>query len=224
MNTAKQTTKIWRWIAVLTLLSAAATAQKIDWLVVPGQRVGPITAMTTRADLDALFGKENVRDGSYQGGDAPEAATVIFGSEPGTALAVTWDRERPAAIHVCFATQTGPCRWRTASGIRIGLPIRELNRLNGKAFQVAGFGEERGQVVSWRKGALEEDPAACGHLVVRFLPLAQVEGRDLTKDEASDLKVLQGDKPFSSTYLTVLELNPIVSGLTLEFAGPACTR
>jgi hypothetical protein len=79
-------------------------------------------------------------------------------------------------------------------------------------------------VVSWRKGALEEDPAACGHLVVRLLPIAQVEGRDLTKDEANNLKALKGDKPYSSTYLTVLDLNPIVSGLTLDFTGPICSN
>jgi len=221
----KRTTNIWRWLAIVALLASSAGAQqKIDWLVVPGLRVGPIMATTTRADLDVLFGKENVRDGSYEGGEAPEAATVIFGTETGAALAVTWDREHPAAIHVCFGTQTGPCRWRTASGIRIGLPIRELNRLNAKPFQLAGFAEERGQVVSWRKGALEEDPTACGHLVVRLLPAAQVEGRELTKDEANNLKSLKGDKPYSSTYLTVLDLNPIVSGMTLEFAGAACAK
>ena len=44
----------------VVLLADLASAQKIDWLIVPGQRVGPITASTTRAELDAMFGKENV--------------------------------------------------------------------------------------------------------------------------------------------------------------------
>lgn len=209
---------------VLALLAVAAAAQKNDWLIVPGQRVGPITASTTRAELNTLFGADNVHDGRFQGGDVPEAATVVYESDTSASLAITWDRERPASIHICFATETGPCRWRTASGIRIGLPIRELERINGKAFQVSGFNQERGQVVSWRKGTLEEDPNSCGHLMVRVNPAAQAAGQDLSRGESELLKQLQSDKPYSSTYLPLIELNTIVSGLELQFTGPSCGK
>lgn len=213
-------------LAVLTcaLLSTPAFAEKNDWLIVPGQRVGPITAATTRADLDALFGKENVQEQNLDVNEGPEVATVVFPGDPSAALAITWDRERPATIHICFSTQSGPCRWRTASGIRIGLPVRELQKLNEKAFQVAGYGSDgQGAVMSWRHGQLEEDPAACGHLVVRLTPAAQVEGRPMSKQESGLLKDLQGEKPYSSSNVSLLELNPIVSALTLEFVGPGCT-
>lgn len=207
------------------LLAGAAAAQKNDWLVVPGNRVGPITATTTRAELDTLFGKENVRDGSYEGGEAPESATVVFGSDSTGALAVTWNNERVSYVYICFQTKTGPCRWRTASGIRIGLPIRELERLNGKGFQMAGYGfEGQGAVTSWRKGALEQDEAGCGHLVVRLTPLAEIEGRAMSKDESNNMKLLQSDKKFSSGYVASLGLDPIVSGLTMEFTGPGCGK
>jgi len=213
-----------RWMMAVALLAAPMAAQKNDWLIVPGQRVGPITAAATRAELDALFGTEYVHDGSFEGGEVPEAATVIYPGDSSAALAVTWDRERPAAIHICFRTQTGPCRWRTASGIRIGLPIRELEKLNGKGFQAGGFAQDRGQVVSWRKGALEEDPAACGHLVVRLSPAAEAEGRELSKGEADLVKQLQGDKPYGSSSLPLLELNTIVSGLEMQFTGAGCAK
>jgi hypothetical protein len=213
----------WQWIVALAALLTAASAQKNDWLIVPGQRVGPITATTTRAELDTLFGKENVHDGSFEGGDVPEAATVVFVEDPSASLAVTWERERPATIHICFRTQTGPCKWRTASGIRIGLPIRELDRLNGKSFQVAGYAAlDQGAVTSWRHGLLEEDPAVCGHLLVRLTPAAMLQDRPLSKDESSLLKGLQGEKPYSSNYLPLLELNPIVSALELQFIGAGC--
>ena len=68
-------------IAVGALLMGSAAAQKNDFLIVPGQRVGPITAATTRADLDTLFGKENVQDGNFDSSDVPEAATVVFGND-----------------------------------------------------------------------------------------------------------------------------------------------
>jgi hypothetical protein len=210
-------------IALGVLLVGTAAAQKNDWLIVPGQRVGPITASTTRADLDTLFGKENVRDSSFDSSDVPEAATVVLGNDTSAALAVTWDKERASNIHICFGTQSGPCRWRTASGIRIGLPLMELQKLNGKSFQMAGYGfDGQGSVTSWRHGALEEDPAACGHLVVRLSPAAEVEGRSMSKQESIALKQLQGDKPYSSSTLSLLDLNPVVSALELQFTGPGC--
>jgi hypothetical protein len=210
-------------IALLLLfLANFATAQKIDWLIVPGQRVGPITASTTRSELDAMFGKENVQERNLDISEGPESATVVFGNDVSAALAITWDRERPSTIHICFGTQTGPCRWRTAGGIRIGLPIRELEKLNEKSFQLTGFGgEPQGTVTSWRKGQLEEDPAACGHLVVRLTPAAELVG-SLSKNQASLVKQLQGEKPYSSNYLPMLELDPLVSALEMQFTGPGC--
>src|SRR5450755_293748 len=214
---------VWVTAALGTLLLQSATAQRIDWLIVPGQRVGPITAAITRADLDALFGKDNVRDGSLDSSEIPEAATVVFGSDPSAALAITWDRERPATIHICFGTQTGPCKWRTATGIRIGLPLLELQKINGKSFQITGYGADGpGTVMSWRHGMLEEDPAACGHLMVRLTPAAEVEGRPLSKQESSLLKQFQGDKPYSSGTLSLQDLDLSVSALELQFTGPGC--
>jgi len=212
------------WIVVTcALLVASARAQKNDWLIVAGQRVGPITGATTRADLDALFGKENVREQNLDISEGPEVATVVFPGDQSAALAVTWDREQVSTIHICFRTETGPCRWRTASGIRIGLSMRELEKLNEKPFQVAGYGfDGPGAVTSWRHGQLEEDPAVCGHLVVRLTPAAQVMGRPMSKEESNLLKQLQGDKPYSSNYLPLLELNPIVSALEFQFIGAGC--
>lgn len=219
-----RSTVLLKWVLLVTaFLVASAAAQKNDWLIVPVQRVGPITAATTRADLDNLFGKQNVHDGNLEGSEVPEAATVVYGNDASAALAVTWDKEHVATIHICFATNTGPCKWRTAGGIRIGLPLRELEKLNEKSFQIAGFGSEgQGTVTSWRHGLLEEDPAACGHLMVRLTPEAELEGRPLSKQESSLLKQMQGEKPYSSGSLSVLELDPIVSALELQFTGPGC--
>jgi hypothetical protein len=100
----------------------------------------------------------------------------------------------------------------------------ELQKLNGKSFQIAGYGFDcQGSVTSWRHGALEEDPAACGHLLVRLTPAAELEGRPMSKQEASSLKQSQGDrKPYSSGSMAILDLNPMVSALELRFIGPGC--
>jgi hypothetical protein len=215
--------RLWRLLALAGLFITPAIAQKNDWLIVPGQRVGPVTAATTRAGLDVIFGKENVQDRNLDISEGPEAATVVFGDDGSAALAITWDRERVSTIHICFATQTGPCRWRTASGIRLGLPIQELQKLNEKAFQVSGYGSDGGgAVMSWRHGSLEEDPAACGHLVVRLTPAAELRGRSMSKGEQNLYKQVQGEKPYSSNYFPLLELNLIVSVLEMQFIGTGC--
>ena len=217
-------TKFRRLVGVIALLAAPLVAQKNDWLIVPGSRVGPITAATTRSDLDTLFGKENVREQNLNISEAPDVATVVFPDDTSAALAVTWDREHVASVYICFATKTGPCRWRTASGIRIGTSIRELNKLNGKSFQAGGFAEQQGRVTSWRNGALEEASSACGHLVVGLAPAAMIENRDMSKNESEEWKQLQGDKSYPSGGVSLLYLNTAVSSLTLEFTGPACGK
>jgi hypothetical protein len=215
----------WHWIILLGIFWASTVlAQKNDWLIVPTERVGPITSATTRSDLDTLFGKENVHDGNFEGGDVPEAATIVLADDPSAALAVTWDREHPSTVRVCFSNPGGPCKWKTASGIRMGLPIRELEKINGKSFQVASFGsDQRGKVISWRNGLLERDPSACAHLIVRLTPEFELEGRSPSRQESSDMKALQGEKPLSSNLIPFLELNPIVSALELQFSAAGCT-
>jgi hypothetical protein len=71
---------------------------------------------------------------------------------------------------------------------------------------------------------LEEDPVACGHPVVHPSPAAELEGRPMSKQESGLLKQLQGDKPYSSASLAMQDLNPMVSGLELQFTGPGCPR
>ena len=81
--------KFLKCLMAVSLLAVPAAAQKNDWLIVPGQRVGPITAATTRADLDSIFGKENVQERNLDGNGGPEAATVVFAADTSAALAIT---------------------------------------------------------------------------------------------------------------------------------------
>lgn len=63
----------------------------------------------------------------------------IYRGRSGESLAVVWPRKElglwwPLLVIPCYGS-TGPeCRWRTAAGVRVGLTVRELERLNEKAF------------------------------------------------------------------------------------------
>lgn len=119
---------------------AAALAgenQSHDWLIVPGERVGPITRSTKFADLELHFGAANLRRGFVKYGTTPKHPAIIAfpGGKDELAILIG-DNTRADAV--CLTKRGGA--WQTADGIRIGTPIAQLNRLNGRAFAVAGLG------------------------------------------------------------------------------------
>ncbi len=112
--------KIGLSFAVSVLCAASALAQSNDWHIVPGKRIGPITPDTTRADLDRVFGKNEVRDQAVDTGEGPEPATVIFPRTPASALAILWFHDRIGRVLVCYQRQAGQCKWHTENGVSIG--------------------------------------------------------------------------------------------------------
>jgi hypothetical protein len=63
-------------------MSALAQQLPPDWLIVPGERVGPITAKTSETALEALFGVENVeRVEVYVGEGSTVPGTAVYPHE-----------------------------------------------------------------------------------------------------------------------------------------------
>src|ERR1035438_350008 len=107
-----------------------------DWLIVPGQRVGPVTARSTENELRTAFGSPRVVRTSIQI-DKTHAAPglLIYGGRPNEALAVVWPRQEfglwwPLIAIPCYGSTTSDCRWRTASGVRVGATVTELEMKN----------------------------------------------------------------------------------------------
>ena len=142
---------------VTLLCVTAAMAQQNDWVIVPGKRLGPITAATSRADLNRFFGNANVVDQPVDSGEGEEPATVVFPKMPAAALAIFWSDNRVRDVLGCYQHTIGPCRWHTQNGITIGTSIQQLERLNGRPFEIEPWGSDVGGViVSWQSGRLED--------------------------------------------------------------------
>jgi hypothetical protein len=127
-----------------------------DRLIVPGERVGPITRSTRFADLVQHFGAENLRRGfaSY-GTTLRHPATIVFPGRADEIAVMFGENLRTEAL--CLTKRGGA--WQTAEGIRVGTPIADLARLNGRAFTIAGLGCEREcGYVKPRKGDRLPDP------------------------------------------------------------------
>src|SRR6266700_519825 len=102
----------------LTLLLAAGLPLIAhDWLIVPGERVGPITARSTEADMRAAFGGAVVRAAIQIDKTVAVPGVEIYRGRSGESLAVVWPRKElglwwPLLVIPCYGS-TGPeCRWR----------------------------------------------------------------------------------------------------------------
>ncbi len=75
----------------LFLSCQAQAASQDDWLIVPGVRVGPITAGTAPTKLAEMFGEANVQPGEIQRQEGPpRIGTVVYRDEPARRLEIIW--------------------------------------------------------------------------------------------------------------------------------------
>lgn len=145
---------------------------------------GPFARDASEASLKEAFGAENVEYKTVAGAEGMEAqATVIYPNDPARSVTVFWwdeaARAKPASIQVqadFAADPDGADLWKTAilwqspQGIRIGSTAEEIEKLNGKPFDISGFGWDYGGfAVGWNGGALEPAEGGC-NLTVRFNP------------------------------------------------------
>jgi len=143
-------------ITALALVCAGfAAAQQNDWTIIPGKRLGPIAAGTSRTDLERLFGKSNVKDKPVDSGEGPEPATVVFGKDSSAALALLWRDNVLDRVLVCYESQFGPCKWHTSAGVSLGTTVARLEALNGRPFHAEPWGSDAGgNITSWDGGRL----------------------------------------------------------------------
>lgn len=212
-----------RFATILTLEAVCLVAGDNDWLIVPGKRLGPITATSTRADLIRMFGAKNVVEADVTvGEDEPEPGTIVFADEPDKKLAIVWtDDGHVNSVAIC-QDEKANCRWHTADGISLGTSLKMLERLNGRSFQFYGFGwDYGGAVVSWEDGRLERlQSGMCGALDLTL----DVNG-SMPPERRKIYDQLQGEVEFSSSDSAAQTLAPAVVSMTLAFGqGPDCDK
>lgn len=208
--------------AICCLLPALASEVALegnDWLIVPGKRVGPIIPTTSRADVVKIFGAKNVTEGEIGTSDmGSETGTEVFGSQPEMSLAILWISDEPDSkirrIRFCpSVVLPGKCRWHTVEGIALGTSLKELERLNGRAFQVHGFDWGFGGLVtSWGGGRLGKLSSSCGGLTL---------GLDPPPGPASDerarlMDVVEDDEEFPSSHAAMQALNPVIDFMSMS--------
>jgi len=206
------------------LLACTSVPGAVDFTVVPGERVGPITAKTVRADLPRLFGSIPIEDDAIELDEGIVLpATLLSKDVPSESLAVVWDGTGPEAhpkqIFLCRGRRRGPCKWHTANGISDGTPLTQLESLNRKPFTVSGFGMTYGgNVQSWDGGTLEA--LECGGRLTLTLDGERQRGGTLTVELTSEERhSITGDKPVPSSTPAMHKVNPVVTDMVYYFGG-----
>lgn len=161
-------------LAALAILLAASAA---DAQKAPAQVActGPFAKSVTHASLVKAFGQPQVAFLDVGTGEGETAkASVIFPRDAARRIEILWKNERarrdPAEIRTGVEAQ-----WSTARGIRRGMTLAEIEALNGRPFELYGFGfDYGGTTLDWKGGALAQQPGGCT-LTLRF---AMREGAD----------------------------------------------
>jgi hypothetical protein len=130
---------------------------------------GPFAKTTTHDKLAAEFGAKNVvfKDVDVTN-NVLTKATVLFDADPTRRVVVYWKdnktRTKPLSI-----TVEAPSTWTGPGGVRNGLTLKDLEKLNGGGFGVTGFGGVGGGEASKLGGPLVDLPGDCT-LKIRFEP------------------------------------------------------
>lgn len=196
-------------LAVAPVLVSAAPAAD-PYLIVPGRSVGPITAKTTTAAaLKAAFGAAQVKaQPIYVGEGSSEPGFLVCGGQSDRTLEVlpvSFEGHKSLLVYVRTGSKS---RYRTKEGITLGTTLKQLEKLNGRPFELSGFSwDYGGTVTSWKGGKLEK---ALEWVTVRFDD-PSTEG--LTEAQSDSI---MGDAPHLSSLPVLQKLNPTVGSLAID--------
>jgi len=143
----------------LALATAFLLAGSLAALADPGPDdlqlacAGPFAKDADLKAVIAVFGKANVKQDKIDGAEGESiTATVVYGDDPAKRLEIIWwDEEghrRPSTIRVTNEQSA----W-TLGALKVGSPVAEVNKANGKPFKISGFDwDYGGQVQDWNGG------------------------------------------------------------------------
>jgi hypothetical protein len=179
-----------------------------QWQIIPG-RSGTITSESREADLRHRYGPDAVDSTRIELGEGETApGTVLYPRDSLRRAEILWQdtvaRRRPTRI-ILRGNQS---KWQVGPGISLGTSLKELERLNGRPFTLAGFGwDYAGVITDWKSGAL--DSALAG--IKLYLDPAPAQY------ESAPYAQVLGDRDYSSALPPMQQLNPKVTQIFVDF-------
>ena len=139
---------------------------------------GDLGPLTTQAQLEARFGKANLREETFDGAEGMGTYPVLvaFPDDPAKRLELLLDADnKDAPIQELRVTGT-ESKWHDATGLRPGMTLAELVKLNGAPVSFYGLAWDYGGTVQdWHGGKLAN---AVGKPLFRRVTLTARTGAD----------------------------------------------
>jgi hypothetical protein len=173
----------------------------------PGRAVacsGPFGRDSSHLKLATVFGAQNI---VFTEVDASEntklMASVLYPKDPKRRLEVLWQNEAARAQTALIAIG-GQSTWTAPKGLRLGMSIAALEKLNGKTFKLVGFNQPNGGTVTdWQGGSLEKVPGGC-KIGIRLAP--DRKARDADPSVATGVDLLSSDPQAHAARLIIAEI------------------
>jgi hypothetical protein len=169
----------------ITQKSAAVIS---DPVVVPGQKIGPINPSTTYQDLVKIFGEKSLADIRPPDADDTEKE---FGTRvdlgPDYSLTLVWLDQTKTKLYEAIDLSPG---WKMPMGLKVGMPMEEVQKQIGP-FKMVGLGGPYGGVVVLSDTLLQK------HYGKMILQLALTPGAD--KQSSQQYKGVEGERLIPSS-------------------------
>jgi hypothetical protein len=159
------------------------------------------------------FGFRNVTATDVEANDGTKvAASVIFPDDPQQRLEVWWiDATSHSGIYLIDIT--GQSGWAAPDGLRLGLTLAEVEKLNHKSFKLKGFDKNGVATTSdWGGGELASLAGGCN---------AGLSLRADPKVSAKIIGALSPNKEYASSNPQVRAAKPIVSEIVIGYPTDA---
>ena len=201
-----------RSAAPATVMTEPAARTKAPAAAAPPPSVlcgGVFAKDFNRLKLAAAFQNRNVADTQVDtASGGKRMASVLYGKDPQRRLEIWWSNPANRSdIHLIVIN--GKSSWSAPGGLRLGLTLAEVERLNGKPFKLVGFNKDGAAAASdWNGGTLAALTGGCKL------------GISLRADPASPtaaVAAVAADREFSSTDAALHAVNPAVSEILIAY-------
>lgn len=184
-----------RILACLLLFTAFLHADEFDPkdnTIVLGKRVGLIKPGMTVTDIERAYGKQNLKLQKIPGAEGEEidGAKLFAGTD--RELEIVWDPDNDKKL-VVFDIRVLGKDWKFENGLKSGMTVEEVEKINGKPFKIAGFEWDYGGYANFEGGKL------AGKVSIRFSPTTE-----------NVPEYLMGDKQLSSADKKLRAAKPLV--------------
>ena len=171
---------------------------------------GVFAAASSHEALESAYDAKNVTFTEVESGPSGKLmVSVLFANDPKRRLEVVW-RNEDARADIHRIAITGQSTWTGPKGLRLGMSLAAVEKINGKPFKLQGFDQNNSSAaINWQDGALASLPGGCD---VGISFAADPKAPQSSREEAA------ADQEFLSSDPAIRAVKPIVTEILFGYS------